>query len=185
MLPITHQGSGDRTRVETADLWWNAGSLSVANNRLYMDDVDLGELAGHNSTPLAKHLAPLDVTLVCEPGTWVVATAGVLIVGVNTVETRRQVHWIGVDASYAINVLPAMYDIRLEVIPLCDSPATPALSVSVAGHINEGLDIWARDCRLPGAKAGDLLDFFPAGAYGSSMASNHCMRGDFAEVTVG
>ncbi|MBP8292263.1 MAG: hypothetical protein KAX65_05785 [Caldilineaceae bacterium] len=137
------------------------------------------------STMIAKHLAPLGVTIVCEPGTWVVAPAGVLIVEVNTVETRRQIQWIGVDAGYAINPLPAMYDIPLEVLPLCDPLAAPLLTAHIAGHINEGLDIWAKARLMPPVREGDLLAFFPAGAYGSSMASNHCMRGEFGEVAVG
>jgi diaminopimelate decarboxylase len=134
---------------------------------------------------IAKHLAPLGMAIVCEPGTWVVAPAGVLIVEVNTVETRRQIQWIGVNAGYSINPLPAMYDIPLEILPLRDPLAGPTLTAHVAGHINEGLDIWAKARLMAPVCEGDQLAFFPAGAYGSSMASNHCMRGEFGEVAVG
>jgi diaminopimelate decarboxylase len=134
---------------------------------------------------IGKHLAPLGVTLLCEPGTWVVATAGLLIVEVNTVETRRGIHWVGVDAGYALNVLPAMYDIPLEVIPLCNPSASPVMTAHIAGHINEGIDIWAKTRPVPELCEGDLIAFFPAGAYGSSMASDHCLRGQYTEVAVG
>ena len=55
----------------------------------------------------------------------------------------------------------------------------------VAGHINEGIDLWAKDRALPRLVEGDLIAFHPAGAYGSSMASDHCLRGQCAEVMVG
>jgi len=134
---------------------------------------------------IARHLAPLGATIVCEPGTWVVAPAGLLIAEVNTVEARRHITWVGINAGYALNPLPAMYDIPLEVIPLCNPLGAPAMIAHVAGHINEGVDVWAQARPLPRLEEGDLIAFFPAGAYGSSMASNHCMRGEFAEVTVG
>lgn len=134
---------------------------------------------------IASHLSSIGATIVCEPGTWVVAPAGVLVVEVNTVETRRQIQWIGVDAGYAINPLPAMYDIPLEILPLRKPLARPTHTAHIAGHINEGLDLWAKARLLPHVREGDLLAFFPAGAYGSSMASNHCLRGDFNEVAVG
>ncbi len=134
---------------------------------------------------VAKHFGPLDVEVVCEPGTWVVGQAGVLLVEVNTVEQRRGARWIGVDAGYAINVLPAQYDIPLEIIPVAYPGAPPIGPANVAGHINEGIDVWARDRPLPDIREGDLLALWPAGAYGSSMASDHCLRGSCTEVAVG
>jgi diaminopimelate decarboxylase len=134
---------------------------------------------------IAAHLAPLGATIACEPGTWVVATAGLLIAEVNTVEKRRGVTWVGVDAGYALNMLPAMYDIPLEIIPLCNPLAAPEITAHVAGHINEGIDLWAKQRALPRLVEGDLIAFYPAGAYGSSMASDHCLRGRCAEVMVG
>ena len=134
---------------------------------------------------IGKHLAPLGAAIVCEPGTWVVAPAGLLIAEINTIEARRSATWVGIDAGHALNPLPALYDIPLEVISLCAPLAAPAMVANVAGHINEGIDIWARARPLPALQEGDLIAFFPAGAYGASMASNHCMRGEFAEIVVG
>ena len=51
----------------------------------------------------------------------------------------------------------------------------------MAGNINEALDIFAAGVPLPGVEAGDYLAFLNAGGYGSSMSSNHCLRGNFAE----
>ncbi len=42
----------------------------------------------------------------------------------------------------------------------------------------------ARGIALPRVAEGDLLAFLPAGAYGSSMASDHCLRGFAKEVVL-
>ncbi len=133
---------------------------------------------------LGRQIAPLGVTIACEPGTFISAPAGVLLVEVNTVEERRGTRWIGIDAGHAINPCPALYGIPLEVVSV-RAPLAPALhEYTVAGHINEAADIWARGCRLPEVREGELLALMPAGAYGASMASDHCLRGQVREVVI-
>ena len=41
-----------------------------------------------------------------------------------------------------------------------------------------------RGIALPEMREGNLLAFFPAGAYGASMASDHCLRGGAMEIAV-
>ncbi len=53
--------------------------------------------------------------------------------------------------------------------------------VTIAGHINEAIDLFADDILLPELREGDFLAFLNAGGYGVSAASDHCMRGDFIE----
>lgn len=136
------------------------------------------------SAVLERHLAPLDVELACEPGTFVVAPAGVLLVEVNTVEERRGTRWVGIDAGHALNPCPALYDIPLEVVPLRAPQAPPLHAYTVAGHINEAVDVWARGRPLPEVREGELLALLPTGAYGASMASDHCLRGGVKEVVL-
>jgi len=57
-------------------------------------------------------------------------------------------------------------------------------SYVVAGNINESNDVFARAALLPQVEEGDLLALLPAGAYGASMASDHCLRGLPPEVMV-
>lgn len=52
----------------------------------------------------------------------------------------------------------------------------------VVGNINEALDVWYEDALLPDMSEEDYLVLINGGAYSSSMASNHCMRGEFKEV---
>jgi diaminopimelate decarboxylase len=62
--------------------------------------------------------------------------------------------------------------------------APPDGVVDIAGNINEANDVFARARPMPTVKEGDILAFLPAGAYGSSMASDHCLRGEFGEKLI-
>lgn len=134
---------------------------------------------------IRRHLAPLKLEVHIEPGTFVVGPAGLLLVTVNTVEKRRGRVWAGVDAGHALNPCPALYGIPLAVVPVTRPLAPPVARYAVVGHINEAGDVWSGDVPLPELREGELLALLPAGAYAASMSSDHCLRGDRAEVLVG
>jgi diaminopimelate decarboxylase len=129
---------------------------------------------------LRRHLGGIGCTVACEPGTFAMAEAGVLVVEVNTVERRGDTVWVGVDAGHNVNVYAAHYGIPLRMTVL--GRDGPLCRYTVAGNINEPNDVFARDVMLPELREGDLLALHPAGAYGSSMASDHCLRGWAGEV---
>jgi diaminopimelate decarboxylase len=131
-----------------------------------------------------EHIAPTGCVVACEPGTFVAAAAGVLLARVNTVEARSSGTWVGVDAGHNVNCYAAHYGIPHAIVPVARPLAPPASTVHVAGNINEANDVFARSLRLPPLDEGDLVAFYPAGAYGASMASDHCLRGLPAEVLV-
>ncbi len=121
-------------------------------------------------------------TIACEPGTLLVADAGLLVARVTAAWNKRGARWIGLDAGQAVNVYAAHYGLELEIVPVA-TPLSPATIVSnVAGNINEAGDVFARNRMLPALNEGDLVALLPAGAYGSSMASAHCLRGTFSEL---
>ncbi|MCB9639444.1 MAG: hypothetical protein H6727_11185 [Myxococcales bacterium] len=131
-----------------------------------------------------RHFHALDTKVICEPGTFVVAPAGVLLVEVNTIERRRGRCWLGVDAGFAVNLNPALYGIPLTAISLRQPLAEHTEDYTIAGNINEAGDIWSPSQLLPPLEEGDILAFVPAGAYGSSMSSDHCLRGQAAEIAI-
>jgi diaminopimelate decarboxylase len=133
---------------------------------------------------LTRRLGPLGRRIACEPGTYVTASAGILLVEVNSLEWRRGMPWIGVDAGHNVNGYAANYGIPHALIHGRAPLAEPDRSYVVAGNINEAIDVFSRGVSLPTVEEGDLLAFFPAGAYGASMASDHCMRGGVREVLV-
>lgn len=142
-----------------------------------LDPLQWGRLVG-------AAVADLDVTLACEPGTVLVSQAGMLVVQVNTVHTKKGQQWLGVDAGLGINVYAAHYAAPLSVLTVANPLAVATHCYNIAGNINEAADILARSVGAPFVQEHDLLAFFPAGAYGSSMASDHCLRGQFSEVLV-
>ncbi len=123
-----------------------------------------------------------------EPGTYVIKDAGLLVLEVNTVETKAGKRFIGVNGGFNLTVEPVNYKLPCEPVPCVLSESkekcfakdalTPA---TIAGNINEALDILYEDFMLPHIEEGALLAFINAGAYTSSMSSNHCMRGEFSE----
>jgi len=133
---------------------------------------------------LRDTLGDLDVTLACEPGTLLVAHAGLLVVQVTSTFEKKSQRWAGVDAGLGIHVYAAHYGAPLSVLEVARPTAPPTHAWNLAGHINEAADVLGRGVGLGDLQLGDLLALYPAGAYGSSMASDHCLRGLFTEVLV-
>lgn len=131
---------------------------------------------------LRRRLGGLEIW--CEPGTFVVAHAGVLVCEVTQVERKAGVTWIGIDAGHNVNVYAAHYGIPMELVPL-DRPLAACTQVAnLAGNLNEAGDVFARGRALPHLEEGERIALLPAGAYGSSMSSDHCMRGEVREIVV-
>ncbi len=129
---------------------------------------------------LAKHFGSTDLVLEVEPGDYVVKDAGILLLTVCGNEVKRSTRFVAVDGGFNIAVEPAVYGMPFAPVPARWRPGPPQ-AVTLAGNINEALDIWATDVLLPPLEEEDSLVLINAGAYSSSMASNHCMRGDFSE----
>jgi diaminopimelate decarboxylase len=120
-----------------------------------------------------------------EPGEYIAKDAGILVLGKTFLETKRQTLFLGVDAGFNIAPEPAYYKLPFQPVPLIDPMGLPADSLEtmmVVGNINEALDVWYEDALLPNMQDQDHLVLINSGAYSSSMASNHCMRGEFKEV---
>jgi diaminopimelate decarboxylase len=153
---------------------------------------------------LERHLGRRGLQVWIEPGDYIVRDAGMLVVQVNTVEEKESTIFVGVDGGFNVNMAPAFYRLPLEVIPCRQhggdddgAPSSPGAAsrasassstaggeVTIAGNINEALDILAENVHLPSVKEGDFLAFLNAGGYGASMSSDHCLRGGFLEYLV-
>ncbi|MEW6221409.1 MAG: diaminopimelate decarboxylase [Thermodesulfobacteriota bacterium] len=131
---------------------------------------------------LGRHLGGLGCAVWVEPGNYLAMDAGVLLVQVNTVEEKEGRIFVGVNGGTDLVVEPAYYHLPLEVAVCQRRPDQPARQVTVAGHINEALDILAEDIELPAVEEGDFLALLNTGAYGSTMSSHHCLRGQFMEM---
>jgi diaminopimelate decarboxylase len=133
---------------------------------------------------IVRSLGPLGLTVFAEPGDYLAKDAAVLLVEVVTVEDKGGVRFVGVDCGFNAFNLPVIYHYHQEIVLCRAADATPTMSCTVAGHINEAGDLFAENCRLPEVREGDVLAFLSAGGYGASMASHHCARPPAAELVV-
>jgi diaminopimelate decarboxylase len=131
---------------------------------------------------LARQLGRRGLQIWVEPGDYLVKDAGLLVLEANMVERKQETLFVGVNGGFNLHIEPAFYQLPLEVVP-CRAPAfaAPLHRATVAGNINEALDLLAENVLLPAIEEGDLLAFLNAGGYGAAMSSNHCVRGEFAE----
>jgi diaminopimelate decarboxylase len=100
---------------------------------------------------------------------------------INTVEEKRGTRFVGVEAGLNIVNHAAYYQTPIIVAPLVRAAGAGLERVTIAGNINEAIDILADNVELPALAEGDLLALLNVGGYGSAMSSNHCMRGEFQE----
>ena len=127
----------------------------------------------------------LGVTVVIEPGRWLVAPAGVLLTRVIAVKQAGERCWAIVDAAMNDLMRPALYDAWHAIDPVAEpEPGGGTVETDIAGPVCESGDVLGRGRALPPLAAGDLLAVRDVGAYGSVMASTYNGRPLPAEVMV-
>jgi diaminopimelate decarboxylase len=189
-----HIGSGYRTNdLSTLD-------EILAGCRWFLDQspgIDTLDIGGGLGVPLVEGQEPLDLDawskviaghanrqgleIHLEPGDYMVKDAGVLLLQVNTVEEKGGKRFVGVNGGFNIQNLAAYYQTPFIVAPLKWKPDAPRQKITLAGNINEAIDVLAEDIELPAISEGDYLALLNTGGYGSASSSNHCMRGRFSE----
>ena len=125
---------------------------------------------------LARHLDRLGVTISCEPGDYLVKDSAVLLCEAVTVEDRLGVTFVGLNAGW--NVMPDkfVYGVSPDIVLARAVDAPVAAAVTVAGHINEGDDLFAEEHPMPEIHEGDIVAMMDVGGYHQSMSSTHCLR---------
>jgi diaminopimelate decarboxylase len=127
----------------------------------------------------------LDMELVFEPGRYLAAEAGVLLSRVLYVKQGGERPCLVLDAGMNNLLRPALYDAYHPILPVAEPHAAARYAaVDVVGPICESTDVFARARDLPSLRAGDLVAFTGAGAYGAVMASDYNSRPRAAEVMV-
>ena len=152
------------------------GGLGVS----YSDEVspDLGRFA----RALVKRVVPTGLTLLMEPGRFIVGNAGVLLTRVLYRKHSGGRDFLITDAGMTELIRPSHYDAyhRIESV----RPNGQSMTADVVGPICESGDFLALGRDMDDATAGDLLAVHDVGAYGYVMASNYNTRPRGAEVLV-
>jgi len=125
---------------------------------------------------LARYLGPLGVTVGCEPGDHLAKDAGILLAEVVSIEDRAGARFVGLDAGWNLSCGYFIYGFLCEIVPCRDPLAERTWTVGVAGHINEGHDLFAEDYPFPPVEEGAIVAILGTGAYSRAMSSTHCLR---------
>jgi diaminopimelate decarboxylase len=133
---------------------------------------------------LLREIQPTGLTLVLEPGRWLVAPAGALIATVVDLKPRPdEGTFVIVDAGMTDLLRPALYGAWHAIEAVHPRPGTP-LRADIVGPVCETTDTLGQGRQLPPVDVGDLIAVRDTGAYGSVMASNYNRRPLAAEVMV-
>lgn len=124
----------------------------------------------------------LDVTLLCEPGRYMVANAGAFFTKVLYEKVNDGKRFVIVDGAMNDLLRPSLYNAyhKIEAV-LVEGEKTQA---DVVGPVCESGDFFGKNVPLPPLKHNDLVVVHSAGAYGFTMASNYNTRGKSAEVAL-
>ncbi len=123
-----------------------------------------------------------DVTVVCEPGRYIVGNSGYFLTGVLYEKENSSKRFIVVDGGMNDLLRPSLYKAYHAIEAVNVKGKTS--KCDVVGPVCESGDFFAKDVELPKLKNGDLLVIKSAGAYGFTMSSNYNSRGRAAEVAI-
>ena len=132
---------------------------------------------------ILANLSGLDVTIVCEPGRFLVGNAGVFLTKVLYEKKNNEKRFVVVDGAMNDLIRPSLYGAYHE-ISVVNSASSQNSPCDIVGPICESGDFLAKGVNLPNLNSGDLLCVKSAGAYGFTMSSNYNSRGRAAEVAV-
>lgn len=121
-----------------------------------------------------------ELTLIFEPGKFLVSEAGSFLVKVNVIKQTTSTVFAGVDSGFNHLIRPMLYGSQHHIDNI-SNPKGKERFYSVVGYICE-TDTFANNRRISEIKKGDILSFRNAGAYCYSMASNYNSRYRPAEV---
>ena len=127
-----------------------------------------------------------EAELTFEPGRVIAANAGVLVAQVIHIHQRPEGRrFVVLDAAMNDLIRPAMYEAYHDIRPVTVAAEdAPKIAYDVVGPICETGDTFTRERLLTELKAGDLVAFMSAGAYGAVMSSEYNTRPLVPEVLV-
>ena len=129
---------------------------------------------------ILEELRGLDVTIICEPGRFIVGNSGVFLTQVLYQKENQGKHFVIVDGAMNDLIRPSLYGAYHQIIALKESQ--DSICADIVGPICESGDYLGKNITLPKIERGDILAVLSAGAYGFSMASNYNTRPKSAEV---
>ncbi len=188
-----HTGSGILTSGN-----WSDTALFLSQMAERFPDARTLDLGGGLGVVERSGQQPLDLTAVndsltklrqahpqlalwMEPGRFLVARAGVLLVTVTQLKQKGTRSFVGVDAGMNTLIRPALYGAWHEIANLSRLGEPATQKADIVGPICETGDVLGHDRRIVPAHEGDVLLVASGGAYGRAMSSNYNLREPAAE----
>jgi diaminopimelate decarboxylase len=140
----------------------------------YFTDIDM---LGKDLTRLFKKFCKSygrDLTLIFEPGKFLVSEAGFFFARVNVVKQTLATVFAGVDTGLNHLIRPMFYDAFHQIINVSNPKGKPRI-YTVVGYICE-TDTFGWNRKISEIHEGDYLVFLNAGAYCYTMSSNYNAR---------
>ncbi len=131
---------------------------------------------------ILSQLKGLDLTIVSEPGRYMMANSGIFLTRVLYEKLNGDKRFVIVDGAMNDLLRPSLYNAyhKIEAVQK-DGEKTPA---DVVGPVCESGDFLGKDIPLPPLEHNDILVVHSAGAYGFTMSSNYNTRSRAAEVAI-
>ena len=145
------------------------------------DIEDLGERLGNRFKDFCIEYGR-NLTLMFEPGKFLVSEAGYFLARVNVIKQTTATVFAGVDTGLNHSIRPMFYDAYHHIINV-SKPKAKTRIYTVVGYICE-TDTFGWNRKINEISEGDILAFYNAGAYCFAMASNYNSRFRPAEVLV-
>lgn len=147
----------------------------------YTDIEELGEKIGNRFSEFCSKYGK-KLTLMFEPGKFLVSEAGYFFVRVNVIKQTTSTIFAGVDSGMNHLIRPMFYD-SYHHIENISKPTSKQRIYNVVGYICE-TDTFAYNRKIQDIAEGDVLVFMNAGAYCYTMSSNYNSRFRPAEVMI-
>jgi len=125
----------------------------------------------------------LKVSLTIAPGRALVGGAGILVSEIIYIKKTADRDFLIIDAAMNDLMRPGLYDSYHKVVLVRPTLGEEG-KFDIAGPICESTDILAKNRYLINPKAGDLIAFLSAGAYGASMSNEYNSRPLIPEILV-
>ncbi|KPA21585.1 Diaminopimelate decarboxylase [Shimia sp. SK013] len=132
-----------------------------------------------------KTLGYLGCEIEIEPGRLIAGNAGIMVSKVIYVKSGEDREFLIIDGAMNDLIRPAMYEAHHDIVPVVEAaPGQEPARYDIVGPVCESGDTFAKGRDLAELKAGDLVAFRSAGAYGAVMSSEYNSRPLIPEVLV-
>jgi diaminopimelate decarboxylase len=175
---LTETLRADGHDIRRLDLGGGLGIPYTRDNQAPPLPLDYGAM-------VRRTLGHLGCEIEIEPGRLIVGNAGIMVSQVIYVKSGEGRDFLILDGAMNDLIRPAMYEAHHDIVPVVEPEAgLEPVRFDIVGPVCESGDTFAKGRLMPPVKAGDLVAFRSAGAYGAVMSSEYNSRPLIPEILV-